>query len=202
MIQPNAKPGDVKYLDADGNGTINNNDRQYAGSPWPTLQAGAQFNLMYKQFSLNIQLVGVFGNTIYNDIRRQLDSYELANFRSDINPWSPTNPNGTDARLAVNQSSDPTVTMNNMAQTDRWLESGSYVRLRNLELGYAVPKNILAKAGFANARVYVSGQNLFTITKYKGLDPDVQGTGIITRGFDAGNWPSSRIVSFGIQADF
>jgi TonB-dependent starch-binding outer membrane protein SusC len=202
LIQPNAKPGDIKYLDANDDGTINNSDRQYAGSPWPSLQAGAQFNLSYHQFSLNIQLVGIFGNKIYNDIRRRLDSYELANFRSDINPWSASNPNGTDARLAVNQSSDPTVTTNNMAQTDRWLESGSYLRVRNLEVGYAVPKNILSKVGFANARVYISGQNLLTITKYKGLDPDVQGTGIISRGFDAGNWPSSRIISFGIQADF
>ncbi len=201
-VQPNAKPGDVKYQDANGDGTINNNDRQYAGSPWPSLQAGLQFNLAYKNFNLNLQLVGIFGNKIYNDIRRQLDAYQLANFRSDINPWSPTNPNGTDARLAVDQSSDPTVSFNNMAQTDRWIENGSYVRVRNLELSYALPNKFLSKVAFNNARVYVSGQNLFTITKYKGLDPDVQGTGIISRGFDAGNWPSSRIISFGIQADF
>ena len=89
-----------------------------------------------------------------------------------------------------------------MSQTDRWLESGSYLRVRNLELSYTLPKNILSKVSFNNARIYISGQNLLTITKYKGLDPDVQGTGIISRGFDAGNWPSSRIISFGIQADF
>ncbi|MEO6547750.1 MAG: TonB-dependent receptor [Ferruginibacter sp.] len=202
VIQPNAKPGDVIYIDANDDGTINNGDRQYAGSPWPSLQAGAQFNLGYRQFSFNLQLVGVFGNKIYNDIRRQLDSYELANFRSDINPWSSTNPNGTDARLAVNQSNDPTVSMNNMSQTDRWIESGSYLRIRNLEFGYALPGNLLNKISFSNGRIYVSGQNLLTITKYKGLDPDVQGTGIISRGFDAGNWPSSRIISVGIQAEF
>ena len=201
-IQANAKPGDVKYIDANGDGTINNNDRQYAGSPWPGLQTGAQFNLAYRQFSLNLQLVGIFGNKIYNDIRRRLDSYELANFRSDVNPWSPSNPNGTDARLAVNQSSDPTVSMNNMAQTDRWLESGSYVRVRNLELAYLLPRNWLNRVDFNNARIYVSGQNIVTFTKYKGLDPDVQGTGIITRGFDAGNWPSNRVISVGISADF
>ena len=201
-IQPNAKPGDVKYLDANGDGTIDNNDRQYAGSPWPKLQAGFQFNIAYGHFNLNVQLVGVFGSKLYNDVRRQLDGYQLANFRKDINPWSVNNPNGTDARLAVDQSSDLTVSTNNMAQTDRWIENGSYVRLRNLELSYAVPKTILSKIGFANGRFYVSGQNLATITKYKGLDPDVQGTGIISRGFDAGNWPSSRIISFGIQADF
>lgn len=202
-IQGNAKPGDVKYIDANGDGAINNGDRQYAGSPWPTLQAGAQFNGSYKQFSFNLQLVGVFGNKIYNDIRRVLDAYETANFRKDINPWSPGNPNGTDPRLAVNQSSDPSVALyNNLAQTDRWLESGSYLRVRNLEIGYALPGSVLRHLGFSNARVYVSGQNLVTVTKYKGLDPDVQGTGIISRGFDAGNWPPSRIVSFGLQCDF
>jgi TonB-dependent starch-binding outer membrane protein SusC len=201
-IQPNAKPGDVRYVDANGDGLIDNNDRQFSGSPWPTLQAGAQLNLYYKNFSLNLQLVGVFGNKIYDDIRRQLDSYQLANFRSDVNPWSTSNTNGTDPRLAVDQSSDPTISFNNMAQTDRWLESGSYVRVRNLELAYTIPVNVTSKVNFSSARVYISGQNLFTITKYKGLDPDVQGTGVISRGFDAGNWPSSRIISVGIQADF
>ena len=74
--------------------------------------------------------------------------------------------------------------------------------LKNIELAFLLPKSILSQVNFSNARVYVSGQNLFTITKYKGLDPDVQGTSIISRGFDAGNWPASRIVSVGIQADF
>lgn len=201
-IQPDAKPGDIRYVDANGDGTINNSDRQFSGSPWPTLQAGAQFNASYRQFGFNLQLVGVFGNKIYNDIRRRLDSYEVSNFRTDIDPWSSSNPNGKDPRLAVSQSSDPTVSFNNMAQTDRWLENGSYVRVRNVELSYALPKQVLDPLNFSNARIYVSGQNLFTITKYKGLDPDVQGTGIISRGFDAGNWPSSRILSVGIQADF
>lgn len=202
VIQPNAKPGDVKYVDANDDGVINNDDRQYAGSPWPTLQAGAQFNLSYKQFSLNLQLVGVFGSTNYNDVRRALDSYELANFRRGIDPWSPENPNGSDPRLAVNQGSDPTVSTNNMVQTDRWLESGAYVRVRNIELGYALPQSLISKASFNNVRVFVSGQNLLTLTKYKGLDPDVQGAGIISRGFDVGNWPASRVISVGLTADF
>jgi TonB-linked SusC/RagA family outer membrane protein len=201
-IQPNAKPGDVKYIDANEDGTINNDDRQFAGSPWPTLQAGAQFNASWNQFTFNLQLVGIFGNKIYNDIRRQLDAYELANFRADINPWSPSNPNGTDPRLAVNQSNDPSVSENNRTISDRWLEGGSYLRVRNLEIGYAFPRSILNRISFSNARIYLSGQNLLTITKYKGLDPDVQGLGVIARGFDAGNWPSSRIISIGIQADF
>jgi hypothetical protein len=202
QIQPDAKPGDIKYVDANGDGTINNNDRQFDGSPWPTLQAGAQFNGSYKNFNINIQLVGVFGDKIYDDIRRVLDSYQLTNFRKDINPWSSSNPNGSDPRLAVDVPADPEVSLNNMAQTSRWIEDGSYVRLRNLEIGYSVPNNTLRKPGISNLHVYISGQNLVTITKYKGLDPDVQGTGIITRGFDAGNWPSSRIYSIGLQFGF
>ena len=71
-----------------------------------------------------------------------------------------------------------------------------------MEISYALPRNLLNQINFTGARVYVSGQNLVTFTKYKGLDPDVQGTSIISRGFDAGNWPASRIVSVGIQADF
>jgi TonB-linked SusC/RagA family outer membrane protein len=208
VIQPNAKPGDVKYVDANGDGAIDDKDRQYAGSPWPTLQAGLQFNASYHHFTLGIQLVGVFGYKIYDDVRHVLDSYQLTNFRKDINPWSTGNPNGSDPRLAVDVPADPTVSFNNMVQTSRWLENGSYVRLRNIELGYAFPVDRLSNLGISNARVYISGQNLLTLTKYKGLDPDIQGnadaTGnrILQRGFDTGNWPPSRVLSAGVQFDF
>lgn len=202
LIQPNAKPGDIKFVDSNADGIINNNDRQYAGSPWPTLQAGAQFNLYYHQFNVNLQFIGVFGDKLYNDIRRVLDSYQLTNFRKNIDPWSPTNTNGKDPRLAVDQPTDPGVSQNNMPQSDRWLENGSYVRLRNVEIGYTLPTNLLSKVNFSSARLYISGQNLFTITKYKGLDPDVQGSGILERGFDVGNWPNSRVISIGLQGEF
>jgi TonB-linked SusC/RagA family outer membrane protein len=202
MIQPNAKPGDVKYVDANGDGQINDNDRQFVGSPWPTLQTGAQFNASYHNFTLNIQLIGVFGYHVYDDVRRVLDSYQLTNFRKDLDPWSTGNTNAKDPRLAVDQPGDPTVAINNMAETSRWLENGSYVRIRNVELGYTLPRNTLNKAGIAGARVFISGQNLLTITGYKGLDPDVAGNGILQRGFDTGNWPPSRVLSGGIQFDF
>jgi TonB-linked SusC/RagA family outer membrane protein len=201
-IQPNAKPGDIKYTDANGDGKIDNNDRQFSGSPWPTLQAGAQFNGSYKHFSLNFQLIGTFGNTLYDGVRRTLDGYALNNFRKDINPWSPTNKGGTDPRLAVNDPSDPTISINNMAQTTRWLENGSYVRVRNIQLGYSFPKSTLEGTGLSELQLYVSGQNLFTLTKYKGMDPDVQGNGIIQRGFDNGNWPDSRVLSIGLSCGF
>jgi len=202
VIQPNAKPGDVKYIDANGDGQINDNDRQYVGSPWPTLQTGAQFNASYHHFTLNIQLVGVFGYHVYDDVRRVLDSYQLTNFRKDIDPWSTGNPNGKDPRLAVEQPGDPTATTNNMAETSRWLENASYIRIRNVELGYSLPDRTWSRAGITNARVFISGQNLLTLTGYKGLDPDVVGNGLLERGFDTGNWPPSRVLSAGIQFEF
>jgi hypothetical protein len=203
IIQPNARPGDVKYADLNGDGTIDNKDRQYTGSPWPTLQTGLQFNASYRNFTVGLQVVGVFGAKIYDDIRRVLDSYQLTNFRKDIDPWSSSNPGGKDPRLAVDASAtDPTVAVNNMAQTSRWIENGSYVRIRNIELGYTFPRKVLGNSGISNARVYISGQNLLTLTGYKGLDPDVVGAGILQRGFDAGNWPPSRVLSAGVQFDF
>lgn len=202
LIQPDAKPGDVKYIDTNGDGVINNDDRQFLGSPWPSVQAGLQFNAFYNNFTLNLQWVGVFGNKLYNDVRRVLDSYQLTNFRKDIDPWSENNPGGTDPRLAVSTGSDPAIAANNMAQTDRWLEKGTYLRLRNIELAYNVSKGILSRAGLSNARIFISGQNLFTITSYKGLDPDVQGNGILQRGFDNGNWPASRFYTAGITCEF
>lgn len=202
VIQPNAKPGDIKYIDANGDGTIDNKDRQYVGSPWPTLQTGVQFNASYKNFNINIQLIGIFGNKIYDDVRRVLDSYQLTNFRKAIDPWSAANTGGKDPRLAVDMPGDPTVSINNLAQTSRWLENGSYVRIRNIEIGYSIPKASLSRIGVTSARVYISGQNLLTLTGYKGLDPDVTGNGILQRGFDNGNWPPSRVLSAGVQFSF
>ncbi len=200
VIQPNAKPGDVKYVDLNDDGTINSEDRDFNGSPWPTLQTGAQFNATWKQFSFNLQLVGVFGFKVYNDVRRILDSYQRSNFRSDISPWTTSNAGTGDPRLGLDN--DQGIIDNNKADTDRWLESGSYLRLRNLEIGYAIAGNLLDKANFRSARIFVSAQNLLTITKYSGLDPDVVGLGLYERGFDVGNWPPSRVISFGIQCEF
>lgn len=200
-IMPNAKPGDVKYLDINGDGKIDDNDRKLSGSPWPKLQTGAQFNASYKGFNLNIQLVGIFGNKIYNDVKRVLNSYENTNFIKGVNPWSPTNTASNDPRIGIGNV-DPDLSNNEIAQSNRWLESGSYIRLRNVELGYAIPVKWATGSGISTARIFVSGQNLITITKYSGLDPDVQGNGILDRGVDLGNWPSSRIYSIGLQIGF
>ncbi|HUR11149.1 MAG TPA: TonB-dependent receptor [Flavitalea sp.] len=200
IIQPKAKPGDVKYVDLNDDGTINSEDRTFAGSPWPKLQTGAQFNATFQQFSFNLQLVGVFGFKVYNDVRRILDSYQRSNFRSDISPWTTNNTGTSDPRLGLD--SDQGIIDNNKGDTERWLEKGSYVRVRNLEIGYTLGNNILNRVQFKGVKIFVSAQNLLTITKYKGLDPDVVGLGLYERGYDSGNWPPSRILSLGVQCEF
>ena len=201
VIQPDAQPGDIRFVDVNDDGQITEDDRDFSGkSAWPTLQVGSQFNASYKNFNLNVQVIGVFGNYIYNSVRQIMDSYQNTNFRSDIQPWTEENPNTDDPRIGV-ATNDVSQAMNGQ-NSDRWLESGSYVRLRNVELGYNFDSSLLEKIGVGNARVFVSGQNLLTFTQYSGLDPDVTGNGIYERGADTGNWPSNRMYSAGLQFQF
>lgn len=201
-IQPFAKPGDIKFIDINGDGKITDEDRTFIGaSPWPTLQTGLQLGFEYKNFDLSMQFVGIFGYKLFNSVRRELDSYQNTNFRTDISPWTTTNTNTNDPRIGV-ATGDQGLVDNARFSSDRWLEDGSYVRLRNVQIGYNFDDASLNKIGISKLRIYASGQNLFTLTKYSGLDPDVQGNGILERGVDNGNWPSSRILSLGLNIEF
>lgn len=202
-IQPWAKPGDIKYLDSDGDGILNTDkDRVYAGSPWAKFEAGLILNTSYRNFSLNLQLYGVVGNKLYNRPRYQVDRMDQANnYRKGANPWTPQNTN-TDMPRAAMGAPDQGIQFNVLPQTDRWLENGSYLRLRNIELGYTIPKATLSRAGFTSTRIFISGQNLLTITKYTGLDPDITGVNIFERGLDNGQYPALRILSAGINFGF
>lgn len=200
LIEPFAKPGDVKfYANTNGTGAINNNDRVFDGTSLPNLQTGLQFNAAYKQFSMNLQIVGIFGSTIFDAVRESLDSYQNNNFRTAISPWTPGNTNTSDPRLGF--ATDQGIANNNTYASSRWLENGSYGRIRNLEFGYAFPKALTNKWNVDNARIFISGQNLLTITKYKGLDPDVAGN-LLQPGYDNGGWPPSRVFSLGINFGF
>lgn len=202
-----AKPGDIRYVNTIDDGTnddINDKDRVFAGSPFPKFTTGLQFNSRYKDFTFSLQVYGAFGQKLYNDVLRELDSYGNSNYRIDINPWTPTNTDTSFPRLGYQfADNDRGINENARGNTDRWIENGSFFRLRNVELGYNLPAKLLTKASISNARLYVSGQNLFTLTKYKGLDPDVVGANPnLEPGVDNGNYPSSRIISFGLSVGF
>lgn len=199
--QPSAKPGDIRYVDINQDGKIDNNDRTAAGSPFPKFESGLQFSGSYKRFSISIQFYGIYGNKIFNSVRSTIDRFDdNSNYRSSVSPWTPTNTNTTFPRIAY--SGDLDIQYNTRGDSNRWLEDGSYLKLRNVEIGYLLPQTALKAIGFNNFKVYVSGQNLFTLTKYTGLDPDIVGNGLLERGVDSGNYPSTRLISIGLQAGF
>ena len=149
-----------------------------------------------------MQWYGVFGNQLYNRPRYQVDRMDQnTNFRSGANPWTTQNTN-TDFPRAAMGAPDQGIQFNVLPQTDRWLESGTYVRLRNLEIGYMLPNRLLQPVGFTSGKVVVTGQNLLTFTKYTGLDPDITGVNIFERGLDNGQYPALRIISVGLNFGF
>jgi TonB-linked SusC/RagA family outer membrane protein len=209
-----AKPGDIRYrnlVDEGSNDDINDKDREFAGSPWPKFTTGLQFNGNYKAFSLNLQLYGAFGQKIYNDVIRDLDAMGYSNYRRGLSYWTPTNTNTSTPRLGVSyatgQAGDPQVdrgiVSNARGNSDRWIENGSYLRIRNIELAYSIPSSFMSRLHLTDSRIYISAQNLVTFTKYEGLDPDILGANVnLEPGVDAGNYPSSRIISVGLNIGF
>nr|WP_262904594.1 TonB-dependent receptor [Hymenobacter lucidus] len=201
VIQPTAKPGDVKYEDVDGDGVINTDlDRRFVGNPFPDLQFGLNLTAAYKGFDISVFLQGVTGNEVFNSTRASLDNLEGgSNFRRDIEPWTEQNHSTTTPRLVQGGSNG----MNTLRQTTRWVEDGSYLRLRNIQLGYTLPKTLSNYVpGLGSVRVYVTGRNVFTLTKYTGFDPETPGVGTFGRGVDDGSYPNVRAFTGGVQVNF
>lgn len=200
-------PGDLKFRDISGpggkpDGVINADDRTNLGSYLPDFTYSLNYGARYKNFDLSVFLQGVQGNKIFNASR--IISEGMARLfnagTAVLNAWTPTNTN-TDVPRAI--SGDPN---QNLRVSDRWIEDGSYVRLKNLTLGYNVPlANMSSKinAAISSFRVFVASQNLLTITKYKGWDPEVGSKNTtLTNGIDYGQYPSARSLQVGVQVGF
>ena len=208
LIQGYAAPGDVKYTDVNGDGAINDQDRVHVGSAFPTLQYGANLNVGFKGFDLSVFVQGVHGNQIYNNAKLALENYAGPNnYELNVLPWSPDNHTNSNARLLQGLGATPNLNtsanMNSLNYTTRWLEDGAYVRLKNVQLGYTFGKNLLGWAPvIGSLRVYVTGRNIVTFTKYSGYDPEITGTGYFGRGIDNSAYPNVRTFTGGIQATF
>lgn len=201
LIQKQAEPGDIRYVDYNGDGKITvDGDAQYAGSPFPDLTMGLRAGLDWRGIDFTMFFDGTFGNKIYNHTRARSEQMkEVQNFSTTVlDYWTPTNTN-TDMPRFI-----PTDPNNNAERvSDRWLEDGSFFRLKTLELGYTLPENAVSKLRLSRLRVYASFENLFTATKYKGYTPDLgQYDGVFTRGVDVGRYPIPRTYMMGIQLDF
>ena len=188
----NTKPGDIKFVDLNGDGKIDANDRTYLGSYLPKFSYGLNYAGTYKNFDFSVFFQGVYGNKIYNGTKViGQGMLRLFNATTDVlNAWTPTNTN-TDVPRAV--SGDPS---QNTRTSDRFLDNGSYLRLKNLTIGYTLPSNKLSKITnnvLTKARIYVTSQNLLTITKYSGYDPEING------GIDTGTYPQARTMTIGLN---
>jgi TonB-linked SusC/RagA family outer membrane protein len=202
QVAGSTSPGDIKFKDLNGDGKITSEDRTFIGSYLPKFTYSLNYSASYKNFDLGIFLQGVQGNKIFNAERVIVEGMvRLFNSGTAVlNAWTPSNTN-TNIPRAVN--SDPN---QNSRVSTRWVENGSFLRLKNFMLGYTIPEstlNNLTKGAVSRFRVYVSSQNLFTFTKYKGWDPEIGSRrNTLTNGIDYGQYPSARSFQLGVQVGF
>lgn len=201
------RPGDRYFADINGDGVVNANDRISLGSPQPKFFGGLNFDANYKTWDFNLFFYGSYGNKILNYIENNLQSFQKRGSEGVQNVsneyfnsyWTPSRPSNTFARaLATDEN-----TLNSVPSS-AWVENGSYLKLKNLTIGYTLPANIASKLTMSRLRAYFSTQNLFTITSYSGLDPEIgiQGGNAIFNGVDNGIYPSSRFFTVGLNVTF
>jgi len=201
---PGIRPGDVMYKDVNGDGVINDADKTIVGSPIPKFTYGFTGNVTYKNFDLSVFFQGVYGNKIYDQVNTDIEGfYRPFNITERIATQSWTGP-GTSNQFPILSWTDAT---NNKQPSTRFLESGSYLRLKNVQLGYTLGNNVLKTLGMSSVRIFASAQNLLTFTKYTGLDPEQynnsnNGSTVQAVGIDWGTYPSARVLTLGINANF
>jgi TonB-linked SusC/RagA family outer membrane protein len=208
LVQPNAKPGDVRYKhDAQGNLV-----RDFIGSPHPAFTFGFNLDVGYKAFDINVFLQGSVGNKIFNATRltTERNSAYMNLDESMLNSWNGEGSTNDPSlsRMTVNNEAD------NMLISDKYVEDGSYMRVKSIQLGYTLPDEICKKLKVQKLRIYIGSENLFTITGYKGLDPEIgvgntdEGSGAqqsgvthsnLNFGVDRGTYPQARSIMLGLN---
>jgi hypothetical protein len=211
--QVNARGGDIRFQDVDSNGVLNNDDKLYAGSPIPDFTAGINISAEYKNIDFSMFCYGAYGNKIINGTRFWTEGMSTNyNYSSNcLNRWTPENQSTTMPRAVMR---DPN---GNTRPSDRWLEDGSYIRLKNIELGYSLGVKLLKKIHMNSVRLYISAQNLLTLTRYSGYDPELGGNADVTsadaisadgvkafrdRGVDRNIYPTAKTILMGVQFNF
>jgi len=206
FTQNGAKPGDVRFVDTDNSGSINDKDKTVIGDPNPKFTFGLTINLEYKGFDLNCFFQGSYGNQIYCAIKQNwynpsgggnwivgaLDAYRDPVYKDGV-MVDPGNTESDQFKLTGTE---------NYKVSDWYVEDGSYVRLKSMQLGYTVPANFTKKYGIERLRVYVGGRNLLTMTKYSGTDPEIGGGDPTQFGIDYGVYPQAKMYNVGLNLSF
>lgn len=197
--------GDYKFKDLNGDGIINSEDREILGNGFPKFNYGFNLGANYKNWDFSLYAYGVIGQDIYSYSAMRLTNM----FASDdgcapnilskeaSKAWSPTNPNGSNARLSILDKNE------NMRASDAWVKKGDFLKISNIQVGYSVPKHLLDKLLIEKARVYVGIQNVATISPYnKYGDPECGQGSVLYTGLDTGRYPMPRIYSMGLSVQF
>mgnify|MGYP001651377345 CR=1 FL=1 len=200
-IQPNAQPGDFKFAKLGESGELNDDDdRTFIGDPNPDLIYGFNLGFSYKNFDVSMAFQGTIGNDIWNVAKGSLASAGRQNALADAYTKAWTKDGDLDAVYPRITNSDSN---NNMRGSSFYVENGSYLRLQNMQIGYTLPSHICQKSKlFSSCRFYVSGQNIFTLTGYSGLDPELGINNPLDMGVDTTRYPSSRTFTFGVNLQF
>lgn len=193
LIQPNAVPGDFRWKDVNGDGTITADDKKFLGSPLPKMTFGFTINMDYKNFDMMIFAQGAAGNKIFQGLRR----LDIGNANYSTEVLSRWNGEGTSNSYPRISSSDNNGNFTNMS--DFYLEDGDYLRFKVVQLGYTLPSTIINKIGMQKVRLYITAENLLTLTKYTGYDPEIGGD---VFGIDRGYYPQARSFMFGANLQF
>jgi TonB-dependent starch-binding outer membrane protein SusC len=193
LIQPLAKPGDFRWVDTDGDGKITDLDKTFLGSSIPKYTFGLTLNFDYKGFDLMVFAQGAAGNKIFQGLRR-LDIGNSNWQTVALSRWTGEGTSNTYPRLTSNDTNE-----NFGKMSDFYLEKGDYVRLKVVQFGYSLPNSLVSKIGANKLRFYLSAENLLTLTKYTGYDPEIGG-GVF--GIDKGVYPQARSFMLGVQLQF
>ena len=201
------QPGDRYFADVNGDGVVNASDAVPLGSPIPKFFGGLNLDANYKAWDINLYFYGVYGNKIFNFAESSLESFQnrsfvgVENISQEYlqNAWTPTNHSNTYARITANDDA-----IGSNVASSAYIENGSFLKLKNLTIGYSLKGRMMGNLPFSKIRIYASTQNLFTITSYKGLDPEIgtQGGNATQTGIDNGTYPSSRFFTLGLNVTF
>ncbi|MDX2415823.1 MAG: TonB-dependent receptor, partial [Bacteroidales bacterium] len=195
VLQPDAVPGDVRFVDDNKDGVINEDDRTMIGNPTPSWILGLNASLEYRGFDFSVLINSALGQDIFNGMQRR--DLRYTNRSSDIlDRWTGPGTSDTQPRFTwidINKNS---------RISDLYIEDGSYVRIKNIQLGYNIPSSVLQKIGAENLRIYISAENLFTLTSYSGADPEIGAMSSTDIGIDRGIYPQARTFRFGTSIKF
>ena len=191
--QDGAQPGDIRYTDIDGNGVIDAEDRTEIGAPFPDFTIGWNLGFNYKNFDFNMFTYASVGGDLYRAYERNLNFTNRS--ASTLDRWTGEGTSNTEPRVTFID------TNNNRRASDRYVEDGSFVRIKNIQLGYTLPEIASEKKSISKIRIYGQVKNAFTFTDYSGYDPEIS-SGVLDTGIDRGSYPQPRVWLMGLNIQF